>query len=151
MAKTRKRKSLTLRFQPYEGSTLAEVVDYLNSLDKDEANKKAADILLMCLLPYARKHGNHSYSHSELRLTCLESCDCMDKHASSMRQALMVEQPKFSQQYIAVSAGGYNGNGGELQEEPDAEEVSETIPSTLIKGHGSAAEADMLFGDWFQG
>ena len=41
----RQRKNYAMRLQPYEGSLLGEVVDYLNGLDRDEANRKIAEIL----------------------------------------------------------------------------------------------------------
>lgn len=40
----RDRKNLSLRLQPYEGTLLAEVVDYLNTLDKEEVNRKVAEL-----------------------------------------------------------------------------------------------------------
>ena len=54
MPKTKRvRKSLSLRLQPYEGTPLAEVADYLNSLDKEEATRRIGEILVMAFLPYA--------------------------------------------------------------------------------------------------
>jgi hypothetical protein len=158
MSKARQRKSLSWRLQPYTGTPLAEVVDYLNSLEKEEANKKVGDILIMCLLPYARAHSSSSGksgSSEELRMTCLESCDAMDKHASTMRQALRVEQPKFSSFYrmAPVSSDGLSSNGQkahrsvsegeESGEEPDYE--TEENPSTLIQDKGSIEAVDSLF------
>lgn len=158
MSKARQRKSLSLRLQPYAGTPLAEVVDYLNSLEKEEANKKVGEILVMTLLPYARGHsGNFGTdgTSEELRMTCLESCDAMDKHASTMRQALRVEQPQFSSFYRMppVSSDGLSSNGqkahrsvskvSESNEEPDYE--IEENPSILIQDKGSIEAVDSLF------
>lgn len=153
MSKARQRKSLSLRLQPYAGTPLAEVVDYLNSLEKEEANKKVGDILIMCLLPYARAHSSNSGTDGtseELRMTCLESCDAMDKHASTMRQALRVEQPQFSSYYrvTPVSSNGQQvrpsvSEVSESGEEPDSK--TEENPSTLIQDKGSIEAVDSLF------
>lgn len=153
MSKARQRKSLSLRLQPYARTPLAEVVDYLNSLEKEEANKKVGDILIMCLLPYARAHSSNSGksgTSEELRMTCLESCDAMDKHASTMRQALRVEQPQFSSYYrvTPVSSNGQQvrpsvSEVSESGEEPDSK--TEENPSTLIQDKGSIEAVDSLF------
>ena len=158
MSKAKQRKSLSLRLQPYSGTPLAEVVDYLNSLEKEQANKKVGEILVMTLLPYARAHSSNfgtDGTSEELRLTCLESCDAMDKHASTMRQALRVEQPQFSSFYrmASVSSNGLSSNGqkarrsvsevSESDEEPDYE--TEENPSTLIQDKGSIEAVDSLF------
>lgn len=143
--KSRRRKSLSLRLQPYEGTPLAEVVDYLNAMDKDGANKQVSEILVMCLLPYVRKYSDHPYTAEELRMTCLEACDAMDKHASTMRQALMVEQPRFSGYYQIAPTNGYeHGNGVEVTAEVEPEAES---PKSLLSGKGSSADVDALFGD----
>jgi hypothetical protein len=44
---------LSLHLQPYEGEPMAEVVDYLNSLSKEEVNHKVSDILVAALLHLA--------------------------------------------------------------------------------------------------
>ena len=79
-----------------------------------------------------------------------QSCDSMDKHASTMRQALMVEQPKFFQQYIAVSPNGNDANSADIEEElddeTDDEEVAEVVPPPPFKGVVTARDRDMLFG-----
>ncbi|MGI2908565.1 hypothetical protein [Tolypothrix sp. VBCCA 56010] len=90
----RKRVSLSLRLQPYSGDPMAEVADYLNSLPKDEVNRKVADILVAALLPIARyKCGE--YTTEQLRFACWEAQDSLNKHGSNMRLALGVEQPQF--------------------------------------------------------
>jgi hypothetical protein len=90
----KKRKSLSLRLQPYEGDLLAEVVDYLNSLPKDEVNRKVADILVAALLPIARYHSGE-YTPEQLRIACWEAQDSLNKHGSNMRFAMSVEQPQY--------------------------------------------------------
>jgi hypothetical protein len=52
------RNSLSLRLQPYEGTPLYDVVDYLNNLDKEEATRVIGEILVMTFLPYARASKN---------------------------------------------------------------------------------------------
>jgi hypothetical protein len=63
----------------------------------------------MTLLPIARYHqGTHS--PEKLRLTCLEACDALSKHASYLRQVLEVSQPQFESVYLVVgnSVGSAN-------------------------------------------
>lgn len=146
--KQRKRSSLSLRLQPYEGTPLAEVANYLNSMEKEEATKKVGDILVMCLLPYARLDDEELYTERELQLTCLEASDAMDKHASTMRQALGVEQPKFAAvMYAPFAVNGEGGNSaGGVAKKKDVEKREE-IPRAQITGAGSSAEVDLIFGD----
>jgi hypothetical protein len=94
MPQPRSRKSFTFRLQPYSNQLLAEVVDYLGALDREDAARKIGDALLMCLLPYARAQQNAS--PDDLHQVCWESCDSLHKHASTMRQALKVPQLFFS-------------------------------------------------------
>jgi len=49
MVESKSRKSFTLRLQPYEGTIIAEVVEYLNSLDNQEINQTIIHILIMTL------------------------------------------------------------------------------------------------------
>ncbi len=89
MKNKRVRKSLSLRLQPYEGTLLAEVTDYLNSLEKEEMHSKVAELLVMALLPYARLH--QKLSSEQLRNTFLIARDMHEKHISIVALALRVD------------------------------------------------------------
>jgi hypothetical protein len=54
LAMPKSRKSLSIRLQPYEGTPMAEVADYLNDLDSGTALRKVEDFLVLGLLAYAR-------------------------------------------------------------------------------------------------
>jgi len=145
---SRVRHSLSLRLQPYEGDLMAEVADYLNGLPKDERNRKIADILVAALLPLARyKSGN--YTHEQLRFTCWESQDCLNKHGSNMRLALGVEQPQFVQPDYAQRVHNYRSdvvksNGSS----PQVETVDSTVEENKdwqISGDASSSDLDNLF------
>jgi hypothetical protein len=85
----RGRKNLSLRLQPYEGTLLAEVVDYLNTLDKEEVNRRVAEILTISLLPLARYE--QGVSEKVLRFSTLESCHALSQQAHFLRQVVGVE------------------------------------------------------------
>ncbi len=85
----RGRKNLSLRLQPYEGTLLAEVVDYLNTLDKEEVNRRVAEILTISLLPLARHE--RGVSEKVLRFSTLESCHALSQQAHFLRQVMGVE------------------------------------------------------------
>lgn len=91
---SKKRLSLTMRLQPYDGDVLAEVVDYLNSLPKDEAQRKVADILVAAFLPVAR-YSSGNFTREQIRFACWEAQDSLNKHGSYMRFALGVEPIPF--------------------------------------------------------
>ncbi|MBD2616249.1 hypothetical protein H6G94_34255 [Nostoc punctiforme FACHB-252] len=149
----KKRKSLSLRLQPYEGDVLAEVVDYLNSLPKDEAQRKVADILVAAFLPVARfQSGN--FTREQIRFACWEAQDSLNKHGSYMRLALSVEQPQFvlsppnltaPAPVVAVNAPIYNSSASESPagevSDPDSDR-----PATLVQGQASSQEVDAIFG-----
>jgi hypothetical protein len=84
----RQRKNYALRLQPYEGSLLGEVVDYLNGLDRDDANRKISELLTIGLLPLARYE--RGISERVLRASTLESCNALAQHAHFLRQVVGV-------------------------------------------------------------
>ncbi|MHC5675659.1 hypothetical protein [Nostoc sp.] len=149
MSRTRrKRVSLSLRLQPYEGDPMAEVVDYLNSLPKDEVNRKVADILVATLLPYARYHSG-KYTQEQLRFACWEAQDSLNKHGSNMRLALGVEQPQF---VLPTSVVGVNPNppthhnSATNQPDTEADAPDSKRPTTLIPGQVSSLDLNTIFG-----
>jgi hypothetical protein len=87
-ANKRGRKNLSLRLQPYEGTLLAEVVDYLNTLDKEEVNRRVAEILTISLLPLARYE--RGVSERVLRFSTLESCHALSQQAVGVEVELGV-------------------------------------------------------------
>jgi hypothetical protein len=83
------RKSLSIRLQPYEGTPMAEVADYLNDLDTGTMLRKVEDLLVLGLLAYARLE--QEADAERLRLTAIECCDALEKHAATIRLAIGVE------------------------------------------------------------
>jgi hypothetical protein len=149
----RKRVSLSLRLQPYSGDPMAEVADYLNSLPKDEVNRKVADILVAALLPYARyKCGN--YTPEQLRMSCWEAQDSLNKHGSNMRLAMGVEQPQFVLPQVAPVAGVVvNADQSAVfgkttkQEDITVEGEQKKRPTSMVQGKASSQDLDDIFGD----
>ena len=145
MPKTKRvRKSLSLRLQPYEGTPLAEVADYLNSLDKEEATRRIGEILVMAFLPYASK-GNAECKTDKLRSTFLIARDMADKHFGIMALALGLDAV-YAVATPIVSTGG---NGVDMKSQANKEELPhevEAINSSLIEGVATATEIGKLFG-----
>ncbi|MBD2089073.1 hypothetical protein H6F67_04285 [Microcoleus sp. FACHB-1515] len=146
MSKARPRKSLSLRLQPYADSPLAEVIDYLNTFEKEDLNRKIGDILVMCLLPYARLHANEL--EADLRITCLEACDAMDKHASTMRQALRVPQLQFQPGFVSTPAIDASRSPVPTQDNaaPDPVDDQAQTLRPVIQDKDSIEAVDQLFG-----
>ena len=155
MVESKSRKSFTLRLQPYEGTIIAEVVDYLNSLDNQEINQTIIHILIMTLLPLARQQSR-KHSTEELRLTCLEACDALNKHASYLRQVLQVSQPQFDSVYLmlnnSVGAGSVNptkvvesNQSSVVSPKPSSTRKEKTQESTNVEK--VRTEIDDIFGD----
>ncbi|MEM6754080.1 MAG: hypothetical protein AAF630_14025 [Cyanobacteria bacterium P01_C01_bin.38] len=153
----KKRYSLSLRLQPYEGDLMAEVVDYLNGLPSCEMNRKVADILVAALLPLAR-YESGNYTHEQLRFTCWESQDCLNKHSSNMRLALGVEQPQFvlpshtvhgAMQHLTNNNMNVSNGRANVQEETEEEEeeTEEYRANNLLESKADKASMDSLFGD----
>jgi hypothetical protein len=151
---TRKRVSLSLRLQPYEGDPIAEVTDYLNSLSKDVANRKVADILVAALLPLARYVAG-TYTQEQLRFACWESQDAMNKHGTTMRFAMGVEQPQFvhDKQVAPTSTVAPNANPAPVNalinstfDDDEGESKMVGRPNALIQGKASSSDVDSLFG-----
>jgi hypothetical protein len=147
----KKRLSLTMRLQPYEGDVLAEVVNYLNSLPKDEAQRKVADILVAAFLPVAR-YSSGSFTPEQIRLACWEAQDVLNKHGSYMRLALGVEQPQFVASQPVFPAPVVMANApaykSDALESPELEgEAAPSIrPASIVQGQASSLELDAIFG-----
>ncbi len=155
MSPNKPRKNFHLRLQPYQGTMLAEVVDYLNSKERDEVSQQVANVLLMCFLPLARRDQGEKFSAEELRFCCLEACDALSKHASFLRLALRVPQPQFDH---AAPIGKIERRPSEPPNLPESQEefssetpIPESLPknqlSPSIQGKGSAADVEALFGE----
>jgi hypothetical protein len=106
MAKSRK--SLSIRLQPYEGTPMAEVADYLNNLDTGSAMRKVEDLLVLGLLAYARLEQDADAER--LRLTAIECCDALEKHAATIRLAIGVEPVNRQEQTPIQKPGLGVGN-----------------------------------------
>lgn len=85
--KPRNKKTFTIRLQASEGTPLAEIIDYLNQMDRTEAIATISETVRMCLLPLARHYSD--YKQEKIRLTCLEACRALSNYAIYLRQALM--------------------------------------------------------------
>lgn len=81
------RKSFSLRLQPYEGSPLSVVVDYLNSLEREELRRHLNDALVAFFYPYALKESGKE----NLRNSFLISRDIANKHFGIMALSLNLE------------------------------------------------------------
>jgi hypothetical protein len=143
----KKRVSLSIRLQPYTGTLLAEVVEWLNSHENDEKNNLIADAVVMAYLPYAR--ASKEASPSELERCCWETQNMLDKHGFNLRQSLQVSQPQWHPAVMPTvvsahsSTNQYSTNGfrGELTEDFEQEEKT---PQSLIEGEH---DDDDLFDD----
>lgn len=146
------RASFSLRLQPYEGSLLAEVVHYLNSLDRAEATRRVESVLVMAMLAQARLY-DESRSDEERRRCCIESCDALDKHASSLRQLVGVERPMRMPSYEVMPTVQEKATLSTKRQmgERDLEEGENDVddrppPKAKLKALADADDVDALFG-----
>lgn len=142
----RKRVSLSVRLQPYSGTLMAEVADWLNSVERDEARKLIEAALIMAYLPYAR--SNSGASDAEIERCCWETQDLLDKHGFNLRQVLRVSQPQWRGSELTPQTVGKAVFSPEVAEEAAVESNQEdSSPSSRIEGKGSYSDIDALFGD----
>lgn len=141
------RPSFSLRLQPYEKSLLAEVVQYLNSLERSDAQRQVENVLVMALLAQARLY-DETHSEEERRRCCIEACDALEKHASSLRQLVGVEMPVRSivQPYEAGMAE-QRGRPIQATVQVDDDDEGRSPPKSRIESQASAGEVNSLFGD----
>lgn len=146
----RVRKSLSLRLQPYEGTPLAEVADYLNSLDREEATRKIGEILVMAFLPYARcsqtelcPSQSDKSTSNKLNSAFLIARDMADKHFGVMALALGLDAVYAVSTPLTLAGG--SGLKPELSEKEVSDETDEHDAS-LIEGKVTATEIGKLFG-----
>jgi hypothetical protein len=110
------RKSLSIRLQPYEGTPMAEVADYLNDLDSATALRKVEDLLVLGLLAYARLEQDADAER--LRLTAIECCDALEKHAATIRLAIGVAPANRQEQPPVQKSELDMGDSAEPIDEP---------------------------------
>lgn len=142
----RKRVSLSIRLQPYTGTLLAEVVEWLNSHENDEKNSMIADAVVMAYLPYAR--ASKDVSPSEVERCCWETQNMLDKYGFNLRQALQVSQPQWHPAVMSSvvaahsSTSQYLTNGVREPSTTEGFEQESKTPQSLIEG-----EHDDFFDD----
>jgi hypothetical protein len=112
------RKSLSIRLQPYEGTPMAEVADYLNDLDSGTMLRKVEDLLVLGLLAYARLE--QEAKAERLRLTAIECCDGLEKHAATIRLAIGVEPANRQEQTLVQKTGLDVGKPAAPTDEPQS-------------------------------
>ena len=143
----RKRVSLSVRLQPYEGTLLASVASWLNSLERDEAKKMIEAALVMAYLPYAR--AEEGASRDEIERCCWETQDLLDKHGFNLRQALQVSQQDWlairNHQTMVREVTPTNSVSSEPVPLPKKKSLDS--PVSQIKGQGTYRDVDALFGD----
>ena len=146
--KGKKRVSLSVRLQPYEGTLLAEVASWLNGLERDEAKKMVEAALVLAYLPYARAESGAS--KDEVERCCWETQDLLDKHGFNLRSSLQVSQRAWLAHKNSVPSMG-------VEITPTNSVVDESVslssresidsPVSQIKGQGNYKDVDALFGD----
>ena len=142
------RKSLSLRLQPYEGTPLAQVTEYLNNLDKEELRRQLSDALVAFFYPYALKETCDS-EVGDLRNSFLISRDIANKHFGIMALALNLDAIVVA----SIVNSGISGGAWE-DDRPQDNNQSKPIDSSkeldemedLIEINTSTSEVRDLFG-----
>ena len=150
----KQRVQLNIRLQAYADEPIAEVFEYLKSLPKDQRTQRILDTLLLIFLPYARYHSG-KYTFEQLRFTCWEVQNALDKHGSTMRLALGVEQPQFvlpnhsSPQVFnqPQTPSTDTKNDNPITAQKNVSDQKEQPPEPLIKGKASTSDLNSVFGD----
>lgn len=97
---------------------MAEVADYLNDLDAGTMLRKVEDLLVLGLLAYARLEQDADAER--LRLTAIECCDALEKHAATIRLAIGVEPVNRREQQPVQKTGLDMGNPPASTDEPQS-------------------------------
>lgn len=144
----RKRVSLSTRLQPYSGTLLAEVVEWLNEHQNDEKNNLIADAVIMAYLPYAR--ASQGVSPTEVERCCWETQNLLDKHGFNLRQSLQVPQPQWHSTVVPIAVAQSRNDSqntvNDLSHQLELDEDNiESIPQSLIEGESESN--DDLFAD----
>ena len=143
----RKRVSLSIRLQPYEGSLLAEVANWLKGMEKGEANRRVEEALLMAYLPYAR--AAQGEDESEIERCCWETQDRLNSHGFLMRQALRVAQPRLASGSLERTQGPDSLHSqARMSSSPSTPSSSPASPpQSRLSALGNASQVSSVFGD----
>ena len=98
------RHSLTIRIQPRDQTPLAKVVQWLNSLPKEERRKKIIDVCMMTLLPYALEAGQE---HPATVERCYwDSQERLFQYVYLMKQSLSIYSDPPTSNVLGIRAFG---------------------------------------------
>ena len=150
------RPAFSLRVQPYDVSLLAEVVHYLNSLDRAEATRRIESVLVMALLTQARLY-DPTCSPEERRRCCIGACDALEKHASMLRQLVGVEAKPVMEPRGPSFAEPTTENRVPVAEQAalvyldeaegdEADYIDQPPPKSRLKAKVAPGDVDALFG-----
>lgn len=115
------RVNLSVRLQPYEGSLLAEVAEWLNSLPGGDKNERISAALIMAYLAYARG-AREDISNKELVRCCWQTIDLLEKHGANLLHYFQVPNPAWDRQVAQTTAS-------EPEEVEEAEEDESPVSS----------------------
>lgn len=145
----KKRKSLSLpRFQPMEGTPMAVIADYFNSLEATEAKRLLEEMLVMYFLPRAQSRLG-GVSPQQVRSSYLISRRMAESHFGilALELGLDAEVYAYVPMPFAAAVDGNGIQGAVVQEMPEFEVLEEDDEdSSLIPGDLNSGFLDNLFG-----
>jgi hypothetical protein len=144
----KKRKSLSLpRFQPMEGTPMAVIADYFNSLETAEAKRLLEEMLVMYFLPRAQSRLG-GFSHQQVRCSYLISRRMAESHFGIMALELGLDAEVYAYMPMpfAAAVDGNGSPGGVVQEMSELEDDEDDEDSSLIPGDLNTGFLDNLFG-----
>lgn len=144
----KKRKSLSLpRFQPMDGTPMAVIADYFNSLETAEAKRLLEEMLVMYFLPRAQCRLG-GFSPQQVRCSYLISRRMAESHFGIMALELGLDAEVYA--YVPMPFAAVDGNGSQdaiVEEIPELEnDEDDDEDSSLITGELNTGFLDNLFG-----
>lgn len=124
--------SLTIRYQPSASDPLANVVDWLKSMNSRDRRDKVEQLCLMTLLPYALEFNGKT--EEEIERCYWEVHERLHQNLFVMRQTLGIKTP------ISLSSYSARNVGWDFQEEEAASE-EQNKPKEV-----SLSDIDSIFG-----
>ena len=106
--------SLTIRYQPNANDPLANVVDWLKSMNSRDRRDKVEQLCLMTLLPYALESSGKT--EEEIERCYWEVHERLLQHLFAMRQTLRIK--------ASISSSSYSEKKIALEEKKEPREPS---------------------------
>ena len=138
-----KRRSLSCRLQPPEGSSLGEIANWLNQMSTSEKNKKIGQALLMAYLPLARYE--EGVSRVEIERCYRQFEDWLYNYKIIVRDTLQIREESRQDSDLLGQIAEMIANIQVKDKKESEKEVEAKKPKSQVFADQTGANVNLMF------